>query len=270
VQPAVAVHAFRKSVRRARALVRLLRCVLPEPTGLTLERALGDVARSLSELRNTEMLPMALAALEAAQRTPFAKVGAELLARQEATRQSGHIQVALERGAVAVQTLAPMLAAGLTADVTWETLTDGLRGQYRRTREALEMAHKRPNPQLIHDCRKCARDLRDQVAWLLPADEHHVARHADLAALVKDLGTLTDMHSLQQWTRRHGVAVDDHGTQVLERMIKLRALGQFHAVSDRARRLFRTKSRVFSGTLLAAVTSTARASARTELVAARA
>lgn len=250
--PVRAVHGFRKSVRRARALVRLLRPALPDPTRLALEHTLRDATRGTTDLRNSEILPAAMQALDGLKRRPFAALRAELAARQAAMRHSGEIAPALHDGAAALPGLVPVFAAALDANLTWEVLGASLSVTYRRARQSLRKATKHPNNQLIHDCRKCARDLRDQLAYVLQDDAHGAARHDEMANLVKDLGAVTDLIALREWSRTYGAEVDERGTRVLTWTIKARMTSEFGTLAEQGQKLFQRKPKHYAAAILAA------------------
>lgn len=251
-RPSRAVHEFRKSVRRARALVRLLRPLLPDATRVAVERTLAEVARSTSALRDIDVLPAAMQALDAAERRQFATLQADLWARRDALRRSGEAEPVLQAGAEMLVALTPVLAAALRPDLTWDDLGEGLHDGYRRTRKALQQARKHPNQLLIHDWRKRAKDLRHQMEFLLPDDAREVAGYPELVALVKDLGDMTDLIALRRWSREQAGLADQAGTRALARVVKARIATQFGDVAQRAKKLFHPKAKHFAVEVLSA------------------
>lgn len=245
-KPARAVHELRKSVRRARALVRLVRPLLPQPTRVALEKTLGQVARSTSAHRDTEVLPVAMRALNGKDRKQFTALEAELWARRDTLRRSGEIEPLLRSGAEQLERLPPMLASALRPDLSWDDLGVGLRDSYRRARKALQHAGKHPNHVLIHDWRKRAKDLRHQVELLVPPEQLEDVHHEQLVAVLKDLGQITDLIALRNWAREHGAVADDRGPRALGRAIKAQVHGQFDPVIERGHKYFRKKARHFA------------------------
>ncbi len=254
-KPARAVHELRKSVRRARALVRLVRPLLPEATRVALERTLSQVARSTSAHRDVEVLPLAMRALSAKARKQFTALEADLWARRDALRRSGEIEPLLRSAAAQLEPLAPVLAAGLRADLTWEDLGLGLHDSYRRACKSLRAARKHPNHVLIHDWRKRAKDLRHQLELLVPERELDEVDHGELVVLLKDLGDITDLVALRAWTREQhsdvaGAAGADHSARALGRAVKSQVLAQFDPVIERGKRFFRKKAKHFVARVL--------------------
>lgn len=254
-KPARAVHELRRSVRRARALVRLVRPLLPEATRVAVERTLGDVARSTSAHRDIEILPLAMRALGSKERKQFTTLEAELWARRDALRSSGEIEPLLRSAALQLEPLALVLAAGLRADLTWEDLGLGLHESYRRTRKALRAARKHPNQVLIHDWRKRTKDLRHQMEMLIPERDLGQVDHGELVSLLKDLGDITDLVALRTWSREQhsdvaGAAGADRSARALGRAVKSQVLAQFDPVIERGRRFFRQKAKHFVAAVL--------------------
>jgi CHAD domain-containing protein len=256
-KPVRAVHELRKSVRRARALVRLVRPLLPQPTRVALEKTLGQVARSTSAHRDTEVLPVAMRALNGKDRKQFTALEAELWAQREALRRSGEVEPLLRASAEQLERLPPMLASALRPDLSWEDLGIGLRDSYRRARKALLHAAKHPNHVLIHDWRKRAKDLRHQLELVVPEDQLGEVRHEQLVGVLKDLGQITDLIALRNWARDHGAVGDDRGARGLGRAIKAQVQGQFDPVIERGRRYFRKKAKHFAAQVIAVAESAA-------------
>lgn len=243
-RPVEAVHAFRKSLRRARAMVRLVRGALPKATYATLARHLGEVSRSTSALRDAEVLPDALRSLEAvAGKKAWREIERELDAMRGQVKLSGQAEMLLRDGAEHLAILPAVLAAGLRPDLEWQDLGDGLRETYRRARKAKKAASKHPNFVLIHDWRKRSKDLRHQLELLAPEDDYAAAR--PYKHLAQALGHVTDLIALRQWVRRTAALDGRDGhrklLQVLDKQVKQR----FQAARKEGEEAFGRKARRF-------------------------
>ena len=223
-----AVHAARKSLKKARAMLRLLR---PSMGGAAYHRenaALRDIARSFCEIRDARVLlqtleqlarrsregrPRAISELQRVLRRERAAVRARLL--QEVGLFEGQLQALRE-----AHRRAGRWRVGRRG---WAVLGAGLARVYGQGRRALALARRDPAAARLHEWRKQTKYLWHQLQVLEPLGPA-VARGADLAHRLADaLGMDHDL-----WVLRTTVAAKVSaraGRQQLIGLIDQRAEG---------------------------------------------
>jgi CHAD domain-containing protein len=168
-----AVHEARKSFKKARAVLRLVRPVIGRKTYRAENTCFRDAGRPLTEVRDAKVLVETLdkfAELKAhVGDRPFGEVREALEANLQAVRR----RVLDEGCASAVVAEAVREARGRVKGWTdvpnrWSSVGKGLEGAYRRAREASEGAAADPTVEKLHEWRKQAKYLRYQLQILRP------------------------------------------------------------------------------------------------------
>ena len=199
--PALSVHEFRKTIRRSRALIRLLRGVIDPDAVRSIDTGLQSAVLPTSGLRDARIL---LATLD---RVPPIK-GSKKLRRELRERFEARIKDLESHGEesrVLIGCRAPLarlpgeLADALPAVVEVEELRESLRRSYRRARRTCLSAVRAPEDASIHRARKRVKELRYQLEWLLDISaKRNRKRHKRVAALAQDLGDVTDLLVLEE------------------------------------------------------------------------
>jgi CHAD domain-containing protein len=156
-----AIHEARKSVKKMRAAIRLVRGELGS-AGARENRRLRNAARRLSELRDAQVMIEMIDALKqslngAAAGRALARIRAAFVARKRqagsagAARTLSEVAAALERTASAASNWR-LEAGGFPA------LSAGLARTYRLGRKALALAEKNPTGEHFHEWRKRVKD----------------------------------------------------------------------------------------------------------------
>lgn len=199
-----AVHAVRKSLKRTRAVLRLLRDELGEPRYRRENFALRDAARPLTPVRDAKVFVDALAALKpgeeagAAVSRALARAGRQLAANRRAVSK----RVLGTEGAF--NPLGAALAAALErvaqwrlSGGAWSTIEPGLRRAYRLARRARGVAEERVTSRRLHEWRKQTKYFLYQLQILEPSWsqverdlEEGLDRLADLLGEDHDLAEL--------------------------------------------------------------------------------
>jgi CHAD domain-containing protein len=191
--PVGAVHEYRKSIRRARALVSLLRPALGKTTasGLRgeLRRAFGDTG----PLRDADILLASLRSIaaDASERGPI-----EAALESERANRPGAEETAdlLRRGARILSPLPSALRVTMPATFSMADLERGLARSDRRTRRALRSATASGDMADFHEWRKRVKELRYQVELLASTGSRELKkREKALGSLAQDLGDVTDL-----------------------------------------------------------------------------
>ncbi len=269
--PVRAVHEFRKAVRRARALLKLMRDIMGTAVYQTLTTTLRDIHRSTSDLRDRDVM------LKLLQDDSFAEhEGAALLieeiradqtnngagnngsgahAREDAQGDAGgaddsgadRMPAALVEGSDRLSPLVAIWASGLPRRITWSMLSRGLSKTYRRAQRRLPAAAaesgKSGDDEAIHDFRKRVKELMYQVELFAEVGHGQAQKHRKhLTRLSESLGGVIDMSVLEDYASQHPPQA------ALDKLIKTaisarkthhrQAIKQAHKLLDRKTKLF--------------------------------
>ncbi len=225
------VHETRKALKRARALVRLLRDELDDKRFARANTQLRDCARQLAGARDATVMlealdgvvkrdpalrdadgPGAGRALRADGPSAVRALRAELMAERDSASVPVEVarQVAAELWTVRAQVATWDLSGRKRASS--KLLASGLEGLYRQGRRRMRRARRRRRDiAAMHAWRKSAKDLRYVAETLERSDARHprkparrlkrVARRAD--RLAEMLGEEHDLALLEQRVRAH-------------------------------------------------------------------
>lgn len=208
-EPHKAIHAQRRTLRRARALLRLVGPALAPQQAKAWMARLGEASRQLGVYRDAEVLPAAVQLLRGAEPAALAALHHQLSAARELARNDPEALHQLQRTAQGLATLAAE-AQSATLDLSPATLSRSLGHAVQRARDLAKLARKRPRPEAVHELRKRAKDLRHQLEWLgVRRDQQALG---SLIAWLGDLGEFADLLALHAWIKGHGEqqAAADH------------------------------------------------------------
>lgn len=203
------VHAMRKSVKKLRGLLRLVRPVFPDAGA---ENAvLRDAGRGLSDLRDAAVQLATVSRLS--EGMPEDR-RARLLAPFQAAAQAQDDRAAPQ--------LLPAFAAAMAGvrdrsdswsleAEGWDALEPGLEATWSAARKAMKAARKDPSPEALHEWRKRVKDHWYQSRLLAPIFPRLMDPHARAAdELGECLGQINDLAVLRD---RLMAAPLDHGTR---------------------------------------------------------
>jgi CHAD domain-containing protein len=204
-----AVHQFRKSIRRARAIVELLRPALGERAADGLVLALKKAFAETGSLRDADIL---LAALASLGETDITTEALEAALKAELADRPGPAQTAelLRGGGAGLRPLPGVLEVVLPADFSVGDLHKGFARTQRRARRALSRALESYSPENFHRWRRRMKDLRYQVE-LLASGGSKTLRHTEkeLGRLAQDVGDTTDLFVLGREVEARAAALPD-------------------------------------------------------------
>ncbi len=208
-RPVEAVHEFRKSIRRARAIVELLRPALGKRAADGLILALKKAFAETGSLRDADILLAALASLG----EPDVTTGAlEAALEAELAGRPGPAQTAglLRKGAAGLRPLPGVLDVVLPTDFSVGDLHKGLARTQRRARQALTRALGSYSQENFHRWRRRMKELRYQVE-LLASGGSKPLRHTEkeLGRLAQDVGNTTDLFVLGREVGARAAALPD-------------------------------------------------------------
>lgn len=226
-----AVHAARKSLKKARAGLRLLRPGIRKAHYRKANSALRDAARPLSAIRDAAVLADTLSAL-VAQR-PAAQRSIQLDGLQRAItwqrtlikhdvlddpKQLAHSRRLLRR----VRT---RMTHWKLDDGDWPLLGSGLRRVYDLGRRARTMARNTGTPETLHEWRKQVKYLRYELEILIPLRPGPIGALARQARRLSDaLGDSHDLSVLCEFSTAHPDAFRSPGK--LDALLALAELRQ--------------------------------------------
>lgn len=201
--PAQAVHEWRKSLRRARALLRLVRGDLQEGDHDRIGAALRNAQQATSTLRDADALRPVIRALmnqdqvQPAQRRVLDRLERGLGGRGnggQARRTTGVLAAHVGR----IDAALGRFERGLPAALDWDDLRKGLKESYARARRALRRLRKDDADERFHDLRKAVKVLHYQ-AELLASTGHPRAQklRKRLSDLAEAQGEVTDLMVLR-------------------------------------------------------------------------
>jgi CHAD domain-containing protein len=191
--PVGAVHEYRKSIRRARALVSLLRPALGKTAASGLRSELRRAFGETGPLRDADILLASLRSVPAedSEREPI-----EAALERERAGRPGAAETAdlLRRGGRILSSLPSALRVMLPASFSVSDLERGLARSDRRTRKALKTATASGDTADFHEWRKRAKELRYQIELLASTGSRELKkREKALGNLAQELGEVTDL-----------------------------------------------------------------------------
>jgi CHAD domain-containing protein len=161
------VHAARKEMKRARAALRLMRASLGDAAYRTMNRQVRDAARPLTPIRDASVLIRALELL----RRPDDKLACKAYLSHlhdllDGELRSSHRRLtanALDSSAAALRKVGRRVEALPAKEPDLLTVKQGMKNVYRAGRAALARVRRRPDTDLLHEWRKQATYLSNQV-----------------------------------------------------------------------------------------------------------
>lgn len=233
----VAVHETRKSLKRLRSLLRLMRPAIGKDAFRSENGQLRDIGLSLSGARDRHVLLETVTKLDAAGRV--GRRGATDKLRQAILAANGEgesLEAADDRLAEARKRLEALPVAGAGFDVVGE----GLEASYRDARRAFRHAYEDPSDEAFHEWRKGAQRHWRQMTLLSRAwPECLEARASEARELSQLLGDDHDLAILIAYVhseaaeKLHGEPAALVETAARQRQQELRA-----AARPRGDRLF--------------------------------
>ncbi|MBA3463304.1 MAG: CHAD domain-containing protein [Deltaproteobacteria bacterium] len=204
-----AVHGARKGLRRARAVLELLEGALPKSERRAVGKALQEARRALSVSRDHAVAPQTLAGLPLGDEDR-ATAKRVLDNAAEALPAVQEIKQLLAESAARAAAQGEALEAALPAEITFETLLDGIRGVYSEARHA-HGASKR-SKQWFHTWRRRSKELAYQLDIVCAHAGPRVhAIHSELEGLTDTLGPAVDLVMVREYvtTFSQGVGADE-------------------------------------------------------------
>ena len=196
LEPEESVHEYRKSVRRARAVISLLRPALGPRTARSFERELRRAFAETGALRDADVLLAALRLVPPGEHPERAEIEAAL--ERESGDDGAEARRALEKGSEILKPLPAALRIVLAETFSMDDLARGLARSARRVQATLGRAVETRTDADFHEWRKRVKELRYQVEMLASSGSPALRRREKrLSALAEDLGETTDLILLE-------------------------------------------------------------------------
>ncbi len=199
---ASAIHETRLALKRARALVRLLRPTLGSSLANRLNRSLRTASQRLAKARDTTAGLQRLTQLRRKRRAADARALAQAQAQFAKSSQHQGLSAAeltqgLARARTALRSTARSLKTAPWKRKGWDIVSTGLEAAYRRARKRLRTARTSTDDAAFHAWRTACKSLFYQLALLRPLTKGRLDRWVkDLDQLQDDLGRLNDLSNL--------------------------------------------------------------------------
>lgn len=228
-----AVHASRKALRRARAVLSLVAGALSKADRRAIKDALQEARRGLSTPRDHAVAPDTLAKLPlgAEDRDAADRV---LANATEAMPPVAEIEQLLKAAARHAAAQADALEAALPQTLAWEVVVDGVRAVYAEAR-ACRRAAKR-DADAFHAWRRRMKELTYQLEIL---GKHAGARvhqlHAEIDGIASAASDAVDLLMLRQFVETFAQGVEGDRRKHLDTAIGA-ALGDLTKSARRAGR----------------------------------
>lgn len=236
------VHSVRKNLKRARAMLRMLRASIGKSAYRRENRLLRDGARRLSPLRDSRALLDTATLLRARVRSADER---SVVTSLEALLRHDHALARrkLTRDGAAIESLRETLRSSYRRSADWRPSHDagsparGVRRVYRRGRAAQERAQTHRTATNLHELRKQTKYLYHQLEALEPLQPEMITRLAKRTHRLADL--LGDDHNLTVLrTRIAHSPLERHDRLRLQRIIDRERERLDRTALARARRIY--------------------------------
>jgi len=247
--PVHAVHEYRKSLRRSRAVVALLSPALGRRGARGLRDRLQAAFAATGPLRDASVLRAALDALrtEAADEESARGILRDAFDEEE-RRSCREAAAALARGLPGLRTLPAALEVLLEGGFSARDLERGLLRLRRRERRAYHRSLDTRDLAAVHEWRKRVKELRYAIELLASTGTPPLkSREKRLAEFARDLGAVTDATVLsRELTRRIDGGEAPAGAEALRSRADSYAAGRAEELLTRGATLFEDQARDFA------------------------
>jgi len=195
-----AVHDYRKGLRRARALFRLVDGELPKRDRREIDRALTEARRALGATRDHAVANDVLGEIAGDEERDIAKAVLDRAA--ETAQSSAEIKQLLAEGATRTAAQVELLEAVLPALVDWNVVVEGVRSTYGRARRARKAAKR--SRHAFHAWRRRSKELAIQLDALARIAVPEIAELRNrIVASTDELGAAVDLLMARDFVRAH-------------------------------------------------------------------
>jgi CHAD domain-containing protein len=194
------IHSARKSLKKARATLRLIKDSIPQTAWQRENRALRDAARPLSAARDARVLLDTLDRLEELYGRPARQSIPPPFRHELANEQAGTRQAVVSPSGSGSESTSTLVNARRritrwrVAAHGWQEIGKGLKRVYGNGRKAMKQARRTPSADCLHEWRKQTKHLWHQLQVLQPMCPGPIGELADQCHKLSDY--LGDDHDL--------------------------------------------------------------------------
>jgi CHAD domain-containing protein len=203
--PVTAVHEYRKSLRRARSLLRMLRPSLSRRARRQIDVPIKEAHRSLSSSRDLAVILDTWEGLASATGLEAPKLAAAIANKRPPKK--------LKLGGKTLRDfdeLIDMLAARLDPDLGIKDIGRGLGATYKKARRELDRSANISDQAHVHALRRRCKDLNYQLEAVTSLDD--AKRLAEVrkqfSNLATELGAVTDLYQLRNAVSELATPID--------------------------------------------------------------
>ncbi len=252
--PERAVHEFRKSVRRLRALLRLMEGFVGVDAYERARETLRDLHRATSAWRDRHVVNDVLSGLEQLDSGAKSANMIESL-RANITLQpppaAAVIQPVLDEGCAELAELPSVLAGAMPRQLRWQAVDDGLATCYRRARRRWRDVTRHDDSDAIHELRKRVKEVTYQIELFSGLGGGRIQRRRKrFADLSERLGQVSDLIVLRSYIGEHAKP-DAERRRLLKAVAAAQTLHTKRALK-RADRLFEESPREYARAIVRA------------------
>lgn len=211
----VNVHSARKAIKKARAMLRLLRDVLPRATYRRENDALRESARPLSAARDSRVL------IDTLEHAAGKARGVEVL-RRALVSEYRRTQHRVTEGPVVALTRRRLTAVHRRS-LRWplqrgagSLILHSMKRIYRRARRDMEKSRSEQTTETLHEWRKQVKYLWHQLQVLRPLRPRYIGKITDQLHTISDhLGDEHDLAVLREKVVSHRRSIGGRATRAL-------------------------------------------------------
>jgi CHAD domain-containing protein len=199
---ASAVHESRKALRRARAVLSMVRGTLPKSERHAVKAALQEARRALSTIRDHSVAPETLGQLPLSDddRDTARRI---LDSAAEAIPPTPEIKQLLGEAAARAAAQAEALQAALPQTLSWADLADGIKRVYAEARRARRRG--RLSKRWFHTWRRRSKELACALDFVArQAGPRAAAIHGEIEGINALLGPAVDLIMVRDFVATHG------------------------------------------------------------------
>jgi CHAD domain-containing protein len=241
------VHTVRTTIKRLRALLRLIRPVTGDAFFDRENERLRRAARRLAAARDVEVSLQTLKGLSVSGESKRKAIAAAVAGLEEKARPQQNIDAALNEVWSDLEQTKRNLHRRLLAHAEWQLIESGLRDVYRQSRKRMEAAFREGEDEGFHKWRIRVKNLYYELKMLEPVWPKRIDKMTSRLSKLQDkIGLDHDVAVLKGLLRQEPEAFG--GTEVVERVV--RCLNEQSQQLRRAseplgRRIFTEKPRRF-------------------------
>ena len=247
-----AVHEARKSLKKSRSALRLLRSDLGNDVRKRENAVMRDAAKRLSGARDAQVMLDTLDKLAADPRSvpPAAAVKRlkQLLeARRDELKRDANLEAEAARAAEELTAVRQRLEDWPLEEEGFDEAAAGLRRIHRRGRDAMQAALKKGDDDSWHEWRKRVKDLWYALRILKPVASEQLSGAVDEASDLSDLlGDHNDLAVLAETVREYEDELEPGHAELVQAALATRRDGLRLAAVPLGMRLFAEKPKAFS------------------------